>query len=316
MKERYGQRPSELGNVFFAIFGAVALVGLLGAAIMTFMKGPLATSVRLTKINTAENQMTIGAQVAVMATASQANSGDCDSDSYVEPMEWRAATTEPHPVNGGLVPLGLGISKKDPWGTEYGYCVWNHGSVTSGSGCGANMLAGTNSAAYPVVALVSAGPDKTFTTTCRTFAAADANSDGDLSDAGDSPLVSKASENDDDIIFTYTYQEATAASGGLWSLKAGDPTTATISKKIEATGTASLRGGVLLPDKSLVLCDASTAGVMAMNGNAIEICDGAGHWTAITGGGGGGRHGSCSYSECQQRNEYHRALWIIYLLQQ
>lgn len=288
MKEKYRQRRSELGNVFFAIFGAVALVGLLGAAIMTFMKGPLSTSVRLTKMNTAENQMTIGAQVAVMATASQANSGDCDSDLYVEPMEWRAATTEPHPVNGGLVPLGLGISKKDPWGTEYGYCVWNHGAVTSGSGCAANMLTGANSSAYPVVALVSAGPDKTFTSTCRTFAVADANSDGDLSDAGDSPLVSKASENDDDIIFAYTYQEATAASGGLWSLKSGDPTTATISKKIEATGTASLRGGVLLPDKSLVLCDASTAGVMAMNGNAIEICDGAGNWTAITGGGGGG----------------------------
>lgn len=278
----------QSGNVFFAIFGAVALIGLLGASVMTFMKGPLATSVKLTKINTAENQMAIGAQVAVMATTSQGNSGDCDSDTYVEPMPWRAATTEPHPVDGGLIPLSLGISKKDPWGTEYGYCVWNHGATTSGSGCGANMLAGTNSTAYPVVALVSAGPDKTFTTTCRTFAAADANSDGDLDDAGDSPLVSKAADTDDDIIFTYTYQEATASSGGLWSLKSGDPTTATIGKKIEASGTASLKGGVLLPDKSLVTCDASTAGVMAMNGNAIEICDGAGHWTAITGGGGGG----------------------------
>lgn len=65
------KKKSENGNIFLAIFGAVALVGLLGASVMTFMKGPLATSVRLTKMNTAENQMSIGAQVAVMATASQ-----------------------------------------------------------------------------------------------------------------------------------------------------------------------------------------------------------------------------------------------------
>lgn len=159
--------------------------------------------------------------------------------------------------------------------------------MTSGGTCGSNMLTGTNSTAYPVVALVSAGPDKTFTTTCRSFATADGNSDGDLDDAGDSPLVSKAAETDDDVIHTFTYEEATAASGGLWSLKSGDPATAVIDKKIEATGTASFQGGILLPDKSLVTCDATTAGVMARNasGNGIEICDGS-SWTAISGGGG------------------------------
>ena len=284
-----GSRRGQSGNVFFAIFGAVVLVGLLGSAVMTFMKGPLATSVKLTKMNTAENQMAIGSQVAVMATASQLNNGDCDSDGYVEPVEWRTPTTEPVPVNGGLVPLSLGISKKDPWGTEYGYCVWNHGATTSGSGCAANMLTGATSNAYTVVALVSAGPDKTFTTTCRSFATADVNTDGDLLDAGDLPMVSKAVETDDDIIVSYTYEEATGASGGLWSIKAGDPATATIgTKNIETTGVASLQGGLLLPDKALIDCnDVTNAGVMAKNGNAIEICDGAGTWTAITGGGGG-----------------------------
>lgn len=280
---------SEDGNVFIAIFGAIAMVGILGASVMTFMKGPLATSVKLTKINTAENQMAIGAQVAVMATASQPNNGDCETapDGYVEPIEWRAATTEPIPTNGGLVPLSLGISKKDPWGTEYGYCVWNHGPTTSGAGCGANMLAGTNARIYPVVSIISAGPDKTFTTTCRDFATADANTDGDLLDAGDFPLVSKAADTDDDVITSFTYDEATGVSGGLWSIKAGDPATATIGKNIETTGTASLKGGLLLPDKALITCDATTAGVMAMNGTAIEICNGA-TWDAITGGASSG----------------------------
>lgn len=283
-------KPSnkESGNVLFAIFGALALVGVLSASMMTFMKGPLATSIKLTKMNTAESQMTIGAQVAVMATAAQANNGDCDLDGYVEPLEWRTATTEPKPTGGGLVPLSLGISKKDPWGTEYGYCVWNHGPTLTGSGCNANMLNGYNSNANTVVALISAGPDKAFTTTCRTFAVADVVANGVLTDLTDLPLVSKAAETDDDIITSFTYQEATGASGGLWNLKAADPSTAVINKKIETTGSASFAGGILLPDKSLITCDATTAGIMAKSGTTgIEMCNGT-SWTAISGGAAGG----------------------------
>ena len=294
VKDKTSNEPStkpsnkESGNALFAIFGALALVGVLSASMMTFMKGPLATSIKLTKMNTAESQMTIGAQVAVMATAAQANNGDCDLDGYVEPMEWRTATVEPIPTGGGLVPLSLGISKKDPWGTEYGYCVWNHGPTLSGSGCAANMLGGYNSNANTVVALISAGPDKAFTTTCRDFATADVVANGVLTDPTDLPLVSKAAETDDDIITSFTYQEATGASGGLWNLKAADPSTAVINKKIETTGSANFAGGILLPDKALITCDATNAGVMAKTtaaGGGIEICDGAGGWTAVGGGG-------------------------------
>ena len=207
-------RRNEAGNVFFAIFGAVALVAVLGYSVSTFIKGPLATSVKITRYNTAENQMSIAGQVAVMAAANQPGNGDCDSDGFVEPLEWRDAGASPKPVNGGLVPMNVGVAKKDPWGTEYGYCVWDHGSLTDGSGtCGGvgqMRLAGYGATIYPVVALVSAGPDKTFTTTCRTFEDADANDDFDLEDAGvDYALVQKAAETDDDIIFTYTYEEAT-----------------------------------------------------------------------------------------------------------
>lgn len=291
MIRRLKNHPGQAGNVFFALFGGIALVGLVGVSAMTFMKGPLASSIKLTKINSAENQMSVGARVAAMAAASQTNSGDCDSDGFVEPVEWRSATTEPHPTNGGLIPLTLGMSKKDPWGTEYGYCVWNHGSVTSASGCGANLLAGTSSNLYPVVAIVSAGADKSFTTTCRTYAAADVNSDGDLLDVTDLEMVSKATPNDDDIIFSYTYEEAVGATGGLWNLKSGDPGTAEIAKDIEVTGgatvsgTGSFSGGIILPSSALITCDPSTSGVMARNasGTGLEICDGSA-WQAVTGG--------------------------------
>ena len=298
MKDPTKMTKNESGNIFFAIFGAVALLGILAAGTMTFIKGPLATSVKLNRQNVAENQMMIGGQVAVMSAAAQSNSGDCDSDAFVEPLEWRDPAALPAPTGGGLVPGSVGIAKKDPWGTEYGYCGWDHGPQINGGGtCGGatqKRLSGSNTNSVPVVALISAGPDKVFSTTCRTFAAADVNSDGDLLDATDLTLVSKAALTDDDVIFSYTYQEATAASGGLWSLKSGDAGTAVIDKNIETTGTANMQGGIMLADKALITCDPTTAGVMAMNGNAIEICDGAGTWTAITGGGGFGTTAVCA----------------------
>ena len=279
----------ESGNIFFALFGAVALVGILGAGVMTFMKGPLATSVKITRINTAQTQMALGAQVAVMASANTATSGDCDSDGFVEPLEWRDAGAVAHPTGGGLIPMSIGISKKDPWGTEYGYCSWDNGTYQA-AGCNGvaelRLQGGTGAAAssYPVVAIISAGRDKTFTTTCRNFSVADVNGDGDLLDSTDLPLVSKAVETDDDIIFTYSYDEATGASGGLWSIKSGAPDTAVISKKIEAQGVANLQGGILLPDSGLMPCDPTTAGVMARNvSGGIDICNGT-TWEPLSGG--------------------------------
>lgn len=283
-------KSGQSGNVFFAIFGAVAMVGILGGAVMTFVNGPLTQSVKLNKVNVAENQMAIGAQVAVMAAAAQSGGGDCDSDGYVEPIQGRSPTTEPVPTGGWLVPHSLGMSKKDSWGTDYGYCIWNHGAMTSGAGCGTDMLEGANTNIYPVVAIVSAGPDRTFTTTCRSFTDADVNADGDLLDVGDLVLVSKAADTDDDIIFAYTYEEAVSASGGLWNLKSGEPTTAEISKNIEVggdttvSGLGTFSGGIILPDYTAISCDPSNSGVMARNASnsAIYICDGS-SWQAITG---------------------------------
>jgi type II secretory pathway pseudopilin PulG len=314
MAQSFGPKSSaNSGNIFFALFGAIALIGILGAGVMTFMKGPLATSVKLTRQNTAENQMNIAGQVAVMASAAN---GDCETvaDGFVEPVEWRDAGALGHPTDGGLIPLTIGVSKKDPWGTEYGYCGWDHGASNSATdagcgGAGQKRLSGTNSTAFPVVAMVSAGPDKVFTTTCRSFLTADVNADGDLNTVGvDLPLVSKAAETDDDLIFTYTYEEATGASGGLWSLKSGDASTATINKDIEVSGTGTfdrigatgsdyleMLSGLKLPNPSVMsVCNATNAGVMRLNASAtgIEICDGVSAWNEVTGSGGGGGSGS------------------------
>lgn len=43
-------RRGERGNVFFTLFGAVAVVGVLGAGIMATMRGPLSTMVDVNRI--------------------------------------------------------------------------------------------------------------------------------------------------------------------------------------------------------------------------------------------------------------------------
>ena len=312
---------AQRGNVVLMLFAGIAMVGVLGVATTNFMQGPLRSAIKVTRQNTAETQMTVGAQVSVMAAATAANNGDCDADGMIEPFEWLDAGTSPAPVGGGLVPMNIGISKKDPWGTDYGYCVWDYGTQSLQAACqvtaGTNRrLQGTTNPAYPVVALISAGPDKTFSTTCRNFSIgatrADQNNNGVLTDAGDFPLVGKANPNDDDIIFAYTYQEAMAASGGLWTLKPNDPAKAVINKDLEVSGGATFSGTgmfarlaaagsnfleIISPLKlasptNAPTCNLANSGVLrlAADSKSIEICDGAAAppaWAALGAGGAG-----------------------------
>ncbi|PZP56060.1 MAG: hypothetical protein DI586_04885 [Micavibrio aeruginosavorus] len=250
-----------------------------------------------------------------ISTTAAAN-GDCDGDGVIEPLEWRAPGATPAPTGGGLLPAKIGINKKDPWGTEYGYCTWDYGSTTLNASCqqetpGTNLrLAGhATNRDTPVVAIISAGPDRKFTTTCRSFATADANSNGVLTDSDDLALVGKAASNDDDIIFTYTYEQARNATGGLWSLKSGAPGTATISKNVEAqeakfsgaglfaklaaaTGDfLDVVSGLRLGSPSVVsTCDAANTNALRRNqsSNAIEVCNGTAWVASVSFGGTGG----------------------------
>ena len=120
------------------------------------------------------------------------------------------------PTNGGYLPATIGASLNDPWDTRYGYCAWDHGSVTSDCSGTGRVIAGVGTDDKYAIAIVSAGPDRQFQTTCN------------VSPAGDS--VTKVSGSDD-IILGYTYAEANTATAGLWTLS--DPDTATLSRDIE-----------------------------------------------------------------------------------
>ncbi|PZO80305.1 MAG: hypothetical protein DI626_11280, partial [Micavibrio aeruginosavorus] len=137
---------------------------------------------------------------------------------------------------GGYLPSSIGASMIDPWQTEYGYCAWDHGDKTTTDNvvaCGgstARRLKGAPKSTQIAIAVISAGKDKTFQTTCNAFV--DANADG----TPDTPLLNKPAGSDD-IVLGYTYAEAGKIGGSLWNIKTGEPGTAEIGNRdIEIKG--------------------------------------------------------------------------------
>ncbi|MCB9973221.1 MAG: tail fiber domain-containing protein [Rhodospirillales bacterium] len=290
---------NERGNVFFALFGAVAVVGVIGAASMSIMRGPLTTMVEVNKRTQAESEMQIAAKLAVIEAIddpvlpSGSPLSDCDGDNSIEPIPAKAPGAEDAPVNGGFLPDTFGVSKTDPWGTKYGYCVWDAGATVNHTDCntGGSQVALIDgdgaSTDYTIISIVSAGPDRVFNTTCNDFATADANNNGSLD--GSEKLASKPS-GADDIIMDTTYGVAQTFAGGLWKIKATDSNKAEIAKDLEVTGGASFSGASKLDlsglSGSLLLPDENTSGSCTSAANegvvrrytltdppTLQICD-------------------------------------------
>ncbi|MCB1563724.1 MAG: hypothetical protein KDJ75_09135, partial [Alphaproteobacteria bacterium] len=276
------KRSGERGNIFFTLFGAVAIVGILGAGVMATMRGPLSTIVEVNNRTRAETQMTIAAKLAMIEAVDTV--GDCDSDGYIEPLEHTVAA--PNPTGGGQLPAAVGSNKIDPWDTEIGYCAWDAGP--DNSTCVGTRLTGSGAddETYTMMAIISAGPDGIFQSSC-------ANHPG---------LVTKGG---DDIVQEYSYADARGATGGLWTLKSGAPGTAEIAKDIEAqaakfssavdlTGPSSqLKLGaasMLLPNEvTLATCNAANDGLIRINEStsphSLELCDNAaGGWQSVAAG--------------------------------
>ncbi|MEM6810917.1 MAG: tail fiber domain-containing protein [Pseudomonadota bacterium] len=206
-KSRYLNAKKESGNVFLMLFGAVALVGVIGASTMTIMRGPVQTMSQVTKRTLAENNAITTARIAVV-TASQDTSFDCDTDNFIEPEEFDIPISG---TGGGTIPLNIGVARQDPWGNEYLYCVWDHGSDSDAS-CGSktNYRVGGDVTSEYVLAIISGGSNGVFETTCNDYV----DSDGDL--IADIPLLETA-PGSDDITFGYTYNDAVDIAGGLWT---------------------------------------------------------------------------------------------------
>lgn len=282
-------RQAERGNVFAMLFGAVALTGVLTAVSMQTLTGPVTTITRVTQRNVAENNLLMNTKILVNAAVTGVTGGDADGDGIIEPAAFiSAGAGETPPTNGGFLPTDLGLALTDPWGTRYGYCVWDHGTTNSS----ANRITGDNTisaSTQPVIAIIAAGPDKQFQTNCPTWSGG--------------PITVSRAAGSDDLIEHYTYAEATASSNGLWTLNTSDQAKAelkdsggtprvTIDRSTGigdflgiATDTLAARSSVLTldgglrldTDANVISCAAGDAGVIRFNTTSgkLEVCNGS-----------------------------------------
>jgi hypothetical protein len=287
------KNTGQSGNVFTVLIGAVALVGVVAVASMNMLSGPVATSSRVMQKTMADSQMFANNKIIILSATNRVDNGDCETtvpDGFIEPEPWRdAVLAGPDGVagsdGGGFVPGTLGLTTTDPWGTEYGYCVWDVGTVDHADCGGATQLrlagsptptAGDTNTQY-VLALMSAGQNRVFETPCLDYV------------NGTTAIMTMGG---DDIVQAYTYNDASAAGAGLWEIKTGDPTVATISKDVE------LETGFKLADTTFLgIGDCNVAAdefKLRWNDIAeeIEYCHWdvpttTGTWTSMGGGGGG-----------------------------
>ncbi|NBU58521.1 MAG: hypothetical protein EBS23_01840 [Betaproteobacteria bacterium] len=271
------------------LFAAVALTGVLASVGMQTLTGPVTTITRVTQKNIADNNLLMNGKIIVNAAVTGTVGGDPDSDGMIEPAPFVAAGGgEQAPEGGGFLPNSLGLALTDPWGSRFGYCVWDHGTVNSSSG----RITGDNTVTaptQPVIAIIAAGPDKLFQTNCTAY-------------TGGPVAVAKVSGSDD-LVFRYTYAEATASSNGLWTLNPTDQTQAqlkdasgvanvTIDRSTglgrffgivtdtlaAATSILTIDGGLKLDtETNVTTCGAGEAGVVRYNAVAskLEVCNGS-----------------------------------------
>ena len=303
IRVRSQSRKNQRGNVFAMLFAAVALTGVLAAVGMQTLTGPVTTITRVTQKNIAETNMMMNLRIIANAVPLGANDGDPDSDGTKEAAPWPViGGGETPPGNGGFLPTDLGLTLTDPWGTKYGYCVWDHGAVHNGT----RMIGGDDGAGdtligtQPLIGIISAGSDKTFQTSCPTY-----------NGASTTPMSLVKASGSDDLILEFTYDGSEAAAGGLWTLNSSDNTQAelrnsagdavnvsvnrdtgignflgvTVDTLAAKDKVVAMEGGLMLDDNVAdVDCVAGTAGAVRYKAGdkKIEFCDGAG-WVPVGG---------------------------------
>ncbi len=296
-------RKTEKGNIFFMLFAAVGVVGALGVGSTTILKGPVSSMVKTNQVTMIENRAEL--DLKLMINNIITTTPDCDSDDTIEAMEWRDAVGGEPPVitGGGYLPAAIAGATTDPWGRELGYCVWDNGSAIDDVGCGGatqDRLTGSILTDEPFVAVVSAGPDQKFQTSCVDFVDT-TPADGDP----DTPLIARVA-NSDDIVLTYTYDELKAVMGDNWlytSDSVGEDTVKT-NQGVEITNDVTISTGVLdmnLLGGTLSLSEVPGSCTVARDGQmfrdasvtppAIMLCDSG---TFVSIGGGGASSDDCA----------------------
>lgn len=243
--------PKQSGNILLVLFGAIVLLGGVGSVLTSIISGPAQGISHITRRTASEVDLAAAAKI-LMATARD-TVGDCDGDGLIEPVAWRDPDGAPAPAGGGHMPASSVAATADRWGRPIGLCVWDHGSATvtddvpECGGASASRRKGGNTISEYALALISAGQDGIFATTCHDFT--DGNADG----TADQPLVQTA-PGADDIVLALTYGEAFAAGEG--------GTTGAIESQ---------------PDEA---CTPQTTGLLRDEMGTVQVCTSAG-WEEV-----------------------------------
>src|ERR1035437_10830257 len=86
---------SESGSVFTVLLAGIAIAAALSVVLYQTISGPMSSMVRVTNKTAAKSQMQSVGSIVIMSAVNQANGGDCDADSSVEPLPWRTGTYGP-----------------------------------------------------------------------------------------------------------------------------------------------------------------------------------------------------------------------------
>ncbi len=306
LKAKY-RRRLQAGNAIVMLFAAIGMAGVVTYGLNNVIRGPAVTTAEVSRRTIAENNLVATTRLAISsATHQQGSDGDCDGDGFVEPLPYRDAGAGPHPAGGGYIPSTMGASMSDPWGNQYGYCVWDPGTVSVSDAmpaCGGatpRRLQGAPRDDQYAIAVVSAGKNGVFETQCRDYI--DANADNVPDN-----LMLETDAGSDDIVLAYSYAEANGIGGGEWRVKDGTPGTAEIGKNIALGSTSNPRGaafndglelggtrGLILPrdpgDNTVTgACDAGKENQLRLNigdGSEVpllEVCY-SNAWTVVSGG--------------------------------
>lgn len=140
--------------------GAV-LVGMLGYGFVSLTK----TGATAASKSQASDSLTQAKNSVVV------NASDSDNDAVYEAAAMYTSATNCStsttvcPTAGGQLPLTM-APRTDAWGTAFGYCVWDNGSTNSSTGRITGDAAATNIGPAVAFAVLSAGPNRVFDTTC------------------------------------------------------------------------------------------------------------------------------------------------------
>jgi type II secretory pathway pseudopilin PulG len=153
MKNRGQRSKHQHGSIL-----TLVLLGLLAAAALaTIAYGSYFQITRGNQDTAMRTQS--GALLTQAAYTLATEASDTDSDGVAEPLAGLVTLAD-----GWEIPSTSGAPKADAWGATLKYCPFDNGSTNSSVGRLTGDSGSTQSAIQFV--LVSAGPDKTFDTTC------------------------------------------------------------------------------------------------------------------------------------------------------